>query len=86
LPPSRKGTLNEVSWSRDVPQSDRRISCPKTGVGLGRGRIPGKDLSAFKRLTAPEDVARCITALCHPATYWLTGNTLYVDGGETMVG
>ena len=38
------------------------------------------------RLTAPEDVARCIAALCHPATYWLTGNTLQVDGGENIVG
>ena len=39
-----------------------------------------------KRLTVPEDVARCIAALCHPATYWLTGNTLHVDGGENIVG
>jgi len=39
-----------------------------------------------KRLTQPEDVARCIAALCHPATYWLTGNTLQVDGGENAVG
>ena len=39
-----------------------------------------------KRPTVPEDVARCITALCHPATYWMTGNTLHVDGGENVVG
>lgn len=38
------------------------------------------------RLTVPEDVARCIAALCHPATYWMTGNTLHVDGGENVVG
>ncbi len=38
------------------------------------------------RLTAPEDVARCIAALCHPATYWMTGNTIHVDGGENIVG
>ncbi len=38
------------------------------------------------RLTLPEDVARSIAALCHPATYWLTGNTLHVDGGENIVG
>ncbi|MBZ5725751.1 MAG: SDR family oxidoreductase [Acidobacteriia bacterium] len=38
------------------------------------------------RLTQPEDVARSIAALCHPATYWLTGNTLHVDGGENIVG
>jgi len=38
------------------------------------------------RLTQPEDVARAIAALCHPATYWLTGNILNVDGGENIVG
>lgn len=38
------------------------------------------------RLTMPDDVARCIVALCHPATYWMTGNTIHVDGGETIVG
>ena len=39
-----------------------------------------------QRLTLPEDVARSIAALCHPATYWLTGNTIHVDGGENIVG
>jgi len=39
-----------------------------------------------RRLTQPEDVARTIAALCHPATYWLTGNTLHVDGGESIAG
>jgi NAD(P)-dependent dehydrogenase (short-subunit alcohol dehydrogenase family) len=39
-----------------------------------------------RRLTQPEDVARTIAALCHPATYWLTGNVLQVDGGESIVG
>jgi enoyl-[acyl-carrier protein] reductase III len=39
-----------------------------------------------RRLTLPEDVARTIAALCHPATYWLTGNVLHVDGGENIVG
>lgn len=49
-------------------------------VKIARPRNP------HKRLTVPEDVARCITALCHPATYWMTGNTLHVDGGENVVG
>lgn len=56
--------------------------------------IPGHDkiLEVAKkrnphgRLTAPEDVARCIAALCHPATYWMTGNVVHVDGGESVVG
>jgi len=38
-----------------------------------------------RRLTTPDDVARCIAALCHPATYWMTGNTIHVDGGENIV-
>ncbi len=39
-----------------------------------------------QRLTQPEDVARAIAALTHPATYWITGNTIHVDGGENLVG
>jgi NAD(P)-dependent dehydrogenase (short-subunit alcohol dehydrogenase family) len=39
-----------------------------------------------QRLTTPDDVARCIAALTHPATYWMTGNTIHVDGGENIVG
>ncbi len=39
-----------------------------------------------KRLTTPEDVARTVAALCHPATYWMTGNVIHVDGGENIVG
>jgi Enoyl-(Acyl carrier protein) reductase/DinB superfamily len=38
-----------------------------------------------RRLTLPEGVARTIAALCHPATYWLTGSVLQVDGGENIV-
>lgn len=38
------------------------------------------------RLTRPEDVARCLVALSHPSTYWMTGNTICVDGGETHAG
>jgi NAD(P)-dependent dehydrogenase (short-subunit alcohol dehydrogenase family) len=49
-------------------------------VKIARQRNP------HKRLTVSEDVARCIPALCLPATYWMTGNTLHVDGGENVVG
>ena len=45
-----------------------------------------KKRNPHKRLTTPEDVARCLVALSHPATYWMTGNTLHVDGGESIVG
>jgi NAD(P)-dependent dehydrogenase (short-subunit alcohol dehydrogenase family) len=38
------------------------------------------------RLTTPGDVARAIVALSHPATAWITGNVIGVDGGEDVVG
>lgn len=57
-------------------------------------KIPGADRIAevalsrnpHGRLTTPEDVARCLLALSGPGTSWLTGNTLRVDGGETISG
>ncbi|MGD0500438.1 MAG: SDR family oxidoreductase [Bryobacteraceae bacterium] len=58
----------------------RLIPGHETLMKIARQRNP------HHRLTMPEDVARCIAALCHPATYWLTGNTLQVDGGENIVG
>lgn len=36
------------------------------------------------RLTLPEDVAEAIVALASPRLYWMTGNTIGVDGGELM--
>jgi len=38
------------------------------------------------RLTTPVDVAKCIAVLSHDDTYWMTGNTIRVDGGEGSVG
>jgi enoyl-[acyl-carrier protein] reductase III len=57
-------------------------------------KIPGNErLISFAqarnphgRLTTPKDVAKCIGVLCHENTYWMTGNTIRVDGGEGSVG
>ena len=57
-------------------------------------KIPGSDKlkeiailrNPHHRLTTPLDVARCIAALSVANTYWMTGNTLRVDGGEGSVG
>jgi enoyl-[acyl-carrier protein] reductase III len=56
-------------------------------------KIPGNDkLMEFAharnphgRLTTTDDVAKCIAVLCHEDTYWMTGNTIRVDGGEGSV-
>ncbi len=39
-----------------------------------------------KRLTTPGDVAKCVSVLVSENTYWMTGNTIRVDGGEGSVG
>ncbi|MGH9657182.1 MAG: SDR family oxidoreductase [Bryobacteraceae bacterium] len=57
-------------------------------------KIPGSDKlkqsamarNPHRRLTTPVDVARSIAALCHEDTYWMTGNTIRVDGGEGASG
>ena len=56
-------------------------------------RIPGhEELKAVAearnpagRLTRPQDVGDAIVALSSPRLYWMTGNTIGVDGGE-MIG
>ncbi len=42
--------------------------------------------SPTHRLTLPEDIANCIVALAQPCTYWMTGNTIFIDGGEAHSG
>jgi NAD(P)-dependent dehydrogenase (short-subunit alcohol dehydrogenase family) len=56
-------------------------------------KIPGavKMLSVAKiknpagRLTTPEDVARALVLLADEGAYWVSGNTIGVDGGEDIV-
>lgn len=57
-------------------------------------KIPGSDAmiemalrkNPYDRLTLPSDVADAMVALSTPATRWITGNTIYVDGGEIYGG
>ena len=43
-------------------------------------------LNPGKRLTMPEDVADIINLLGLSENFWLTGNTIRVDGGEDITG
>jgi enoyl-[acyl-carrier-protein] reductase (NADH) len=57
---------------RKIPGNDRLIE-------IARSKNP------HGRLTTPADVGAAIAALCHPGLYWMTGNTIGVDGGEDIV-
>ncbi len=53
-------------------------------------KIPGHEVwiknvsqrNPYRRLTTPQDVASTISALVATQCHWITGNTIYVDGGE----
>ena len=76
--------------SRDITANAIRAGVTDTPA---LRKIPGADvmmaeaerLNPYHRLTTPEDVARCIVALADEGTYWMTGNTIRVDGGEDFV-
>jgi NAD(P)-dependent dehydrogenase (short-subunit alcohol dehydrogenase family) len=72
-------TVNGIMPGVADTQSLRQMPGFEKILDTARHRNPSK------RLTLPEDVARSIAALCHPATYWLTGNILHIDGGENIV-
>lgn len=58
----------------------RKIPGHEAMIDVARARNP------FHRLTTPTDVAAAIVALSQPATHWMTGNVIGVDGGEDVVG
>lgn len=58
----------------------RKIPGHEAMIDVARARNP------FRRLTTPTDVAAAIVALSQPATHWMTGNVIGVDGGEDVVG
>jgi enoyl-[acyl-carrier protein] reductase III len=58
----------------------RKIPYSAKMLEMARARNP------MGRLTQPVDVASTLVALSHPSTYWMTGNTICVDGGEAHSG
>lgn len=65
--------VSDTPALRKIPQNSRMME-----AALAR--------NPYGRLTRPVDVANCLVALSHPSTYWMTGNTICVDGGETHAG
>lgn len=63
----------------DTPLMEEMLSVPEIKDGILR-QIP------FGRLGLPEDVAKAAIFLASELSDWVTGHTLYVDGGMHLVG
>ena len=71
-------TVNAIRAGVTDTRASRAIRGHEELFEYARQRNPGG------RLTRPEDVAQAIVALASPRLYWMTGNTIGVDGGELM--
>jgi enoyl-[acyl-carrier protein] reductase III len=71
-------TVNAIRAGVTDTPALRRIPGHEDLIAVASARNPGG------RMTVPEDVADALVALCSPLTYWMTGNTIGVDGGELM--
>jgi len=71
-------TVNAIRAGVTDTPALRRIPGHEELRSVAEARNPGG------RLTRPEDVAEALVALASPRLYWMTGNTIGVDGGEMM--
>ena len=88
------------AWVRQLALEGARLGFTANAICAGVTRtpalekIPNHEAIVAKavarnphgRLTTPADVAQTLVALAGPETHWLTGNVLYVDGGEAAAG
>lgn len=71
-------TVNAIRAGVTDTPALRRIPGHEELRAAAEARNPGG------RLTRPEDVGEALIALASPHLYWMTGNTIGVDGGEMM--
>jgi enoyl-[acyl-carrier protein] reductase III len=71
-------TVNAIRAGVTDTPALRRIPGHEELRTMAESRNPGG------RLTEPEDVGEALVALASPKLYWMTGNTIGVDGGEMM--
>jgi enoyl-[acyl-carrier protein] reductase III len=71
-------TVNAIRAGVTDTPALRRIPGHEELRSTAEARNPGG------RLTRPEDVAEALVALASPRLYWMTGNTIGIDGGEMM--
>ena len=71
-------TVNAIRAGVTDTPALRRIPGHEELRSVAEARNPGGCL------TRPEDVGEALVALASPRLYWMTGNTIGVDGGEMM--
>jgi len=76
----RRITVNAIRAGVTDTPALRKIPGHDRMVEVARSRNP------MGRLTEPEDVAEALALLAEPASYWITGNVIGVDGGEDITG
>jgi 3-oxoacyl-[acyl-carrier protein] reductase len=75
--------------AREFAEQGIRANCIAPGQmettrAAGRSARPGEDLIPMKRRGAPEEIATAVRFLCGPASSYITGQTLHVNGGQMM--
>ncbi len=71
-------TVNAIRAGVTDTPALRRIPGHQQLIDAATKRNPGG------RMTRPEDVGEALVALASPRLYWMTGNTIGIDGGELM--
>lgn len=71
-------TVNAIRAGVTDTPALRRIPGHQQLIDAATMRNPGG------RMTRPEDVGEALVALASPRLYWMTGNTIGIDGGELM--
>ncbi|MCC6630390.1 MAG: SDR family oxidoreductase [Chloroflexi bacterium] len=64
--------VTDTAAARKIPEYEKLLEFARKSNPHGRN-------------TTPADVAAAITLLSDPRSYWITGNTIGVDGGEDIV-
>ena len=75
--------------ARDFAENNIRANCIAPGTrdtarAAGRAARPADDNIPLKRKGAPEEIATTVRFLCGPASSYITGQTLHVNGGVMM--
>ena len=95
LYPASKAAINQLTQAMAVEFAPMGVRCNAVGPGTvltegtaghygdesARAAIAG--VLPINRMGAPEDISNAVSFLCSEQASWITGQTLFVDGGFT---